>query len=164
MTGHTLILLRHGKSDWSGSEPDHDRGLTGRGRRQATEAGDWLAGHPAPDLAVVSTARRAVLTWRSASAELPTAPPVRTEPRVYAAAAQHLLEVVRELPEEARTVVLVGHNPGLEDLVELLTGQVVRMPTSALAVLDLEGPWGALSPGAPVLRTSGRPPAQPAVS
>ena len=99
-----------------------------------------------------------MLTWRTAAAELPTVPPVRTEPRVYAAAAQQLLEVVRELPEEARTVVLVGHNPGLEDLVELLTGEVVRMPTSALAVLALEGSWTALSPGTAALRASGRPP------
>lgn len=159
MTGHTLILLRHGKSDWSGGEPDHERGLTGRGRRQASEAGRWLAARLPPDLAVVSTARRTVLTWQTAAAELPTAPPARTEGRVYAASARALLEVVRALPEEARTVVLVGHNPGLEDLVGLLTDEAVRMPTSALAVLDLDGAWAQVSPGMAALRTSGRPPA-----
>ena len=158
MTGHTLILLRHGKSDWSGGEPDHERGLTRRGRRQAADAGAWLADHATPDLAVMSTARRAVLTWRTAADELPTAPTARTDERVYAASARQLLEVVRGLPEDPCTAVLVGHNPGLEDLVELLSGEVVRMPTSALVVLDLDGAWAQVAAGSATLRTSGRPP------
>lgn len=159
MTGKTLILLRHGKSDWTGSEPDHERGLTRRGRRQAAEAGAWLAENAAPDLAVVSSARRAQLTWEVAAAELPTTPPVRTEGELYGASAPHLLEVVRGLPEETGAVVLVGHNPGLEDLVELLSGEVVRMTTSALAVLDVEDGWAAVAGGTARLRASGRPPA-----
>lgn len=158
MTGHTLILLRHGKSDWSGAEPDHERGLTKRGRRQAAEAGAWLADHAPPDLAVVSTARRTVDTWRTAAAELSAAPTARTDERVYAASARPLLEVVHGLPEDARTAVLVGHNPGLEDLVELLTGEVVRMTTSAVAVLALDGAWAQVAPGSATLRISGRPP------
>jgi phosphohistidine phosphatase len=159
MTEHTLVLLRHGKSDWSGVEPDHDRGLTKRGRRQAAEAGAWLADHLETDLAVVSTARRAVDTWHIAAAELPTSPTTRSEGSVYAASAQGLLEVVRALPDESGTVVLVGHNPGLEDLVELLTGEIVRMSTSALAVLDLPDSWALADPGTATLRTAGRPPA-----
>ena len=71
MAEHTLILLRHSKSDWSTNEADLDRPLAKRGRRQAPEAGRWLATHvDRIDLAVVSTARRARTTWDLVSAEL----------------------------------------------------------------------------------------------
>lgn len=154
----TLILLRHGKSDWSGSESDHSRPLAPRGRRQAPEAGRWLAGNVGDiDLAVVSTAERARETWRLAASELPAPPPVREEPRVYAAAGSSLLRLVRELPDDLETVVLVGHNPGLEDLLVDLTGQWTPMPTSAIAVVDLPGSWpGPVAPA--TLRAAGRPP------
>ena len=156
----TLILLRHGKSDWSAGEPDHLRPLARRGRRQVPVAGRWLADNVgAIDLAVVSPAERTRETWRLAAAELAGPPPVREDERVYAGSAQSLLGVVRELPAELATVVLVGHNPGLEDLVEHLTGRWLSMPTSALAVIDLSGSWTAADTGAAELRAQGRPPA-----
>jgi phosphohistidine phosphatase len=65
---------------------------------------------------------------------------------------------VRELPEELATVVLVGHNPGLEDLVASLTGREIAMPTSALAVIDLAESWSAAADGVAELRAHGRPP------
>jgi phosphohistidine phosphatase len=157
---HTLILLRHGKSDWSTGDADRRRPLADRGRRQAAEAGRWLAGIEGIDLAVVSTAERARSTWGLASAELATSPPVRFEERAYAASYGALLGLVRELPDDLGTVVLVGHNPGIEDLVSTLTGTVVPMPTSAVAVLTLPGPWSEAGPSSATLRTSGRPPAQ----
>jgi phosphohistidine phosphatase len=156
----TLILLRHGKSDWSGGEPDRLRPLAGRGRRQVPEAARWLADNVGViDLAVVSPAERTRETWRLAAAELAVPPPVREDDRVYAGSARSLLEVVRELPEEMATVVLVGHNPGVEDLVVSLTGHWVSMPTSSLAVIDLAGPWSAAANTAAQLRAHGRPPA-----
>ena len=156
----TLILLRHGKSDWSGGEPDHLRPLARRGRRQAPVAGRWLAEHVGViDLAVVSPAARTLETWRLAAAELAVAPPVREDDRVYAGSAGSLLGVVRELRGEVATVVLVGHNPGVEDLVASLTGRRVPMPTSALAVIDLPGPWASAGNTAAELRAQGRPPA-----
>ena len=156
----TVILLRHGKSDWSGGEPDHLRPLARRGRRQVPEAGRWLANNAGTiDLAVVSPAVRTRETWRLAAAELAVPPPTREEARVYAGSASSLLDVVRELPEELATVVLVGHNPGVEDLVASLTGRRVPMPTSALAVIDVPGPWAAVADAAGVLRAHGRPPA-----
>ncbi|WP_332662430.1 SixA phosphatase family protein [Aeromicrobium sp.] len=156
----TLILLRHGKSDWSGGEPDHLRPLSRRGRRQVPLAGRWLADNVGViELAVISPAERARETWRLAAAELAVPPPVREDDRVYAGSARSLLGILRELPGELATVVLVGHNPGLEDLVASLTGRSVPLPTSALAVIDLPGPWSAAANTAAELRTHGRPPA-----
>jgi phosphohistidine phosphatase len=154
-----LILLRHAKSDWSGDEPDLLRPLAKRGRGQAPEAGRWLAEHMgAIDLAVVSSATRAQQTWQLASAELAVPPPVRAEDRAYAASVGELLGLVRELPVDAGTVVIVGHNPGLEDFATALTGRSVLMPTSALAVIGLAGDWGSVATSGAVLRASGRPP------
>jgi phosphohistidine phosphatase len=155
----TLILLRHGKSDWSGGESDHLRPLARRGRHQVEVAGRWLADNIGViDLAVVSPAERTRETWRLAGAELAVPPPVREDDRVYAGSAPSLLGVLRELPGELATVVLVGHNPGMEDLVASLTGRSVPMPTSALAVIELPGPWSAAADTAAELRAHGRPP------
>lgn len=154
----TLILLRHAKSDWSGTEPDHRRPLTKRGRRQAAEAGAWLSTHTHVDLGIVSTAERARATWALASAELTSTPQVRFEDRAYAASGHALLELVQELPGEVATVVLVGHNPGLEDLAFALARQPLRMPTSSLAVFSLSGQWSDAASLPAQLVASGRPP------
>ncbi len=159
MTARTLVLLRHAKSDWSHGLPDRDRPLAPRGRRQAPEAGRWIRDHLDPlDLAVVSPAVRALTTWQLVAAELGPVQ-TRTDDRVYAASADELLAVVRGLPDRLRTVALVGHNPGLEDLLELLTGDWVAMPTSAVAVLELSGGWSGAGSDNATLRASGRPPA-----
>jgi phosphohistidine phosphatase len=158
--GHTLILLRHSKSDWSGGEPDHERPLAARGQRQAPEAGRWLAAHvDRVDLAVVSSAERARRTWSLAAAELGDPPPVRLDEGMYGASGSALLSIVRDLSEDLSTVVMVGHNPGLEDLVSTLAGTWVPMPTSALALLVVAGVWAEAGPATVELRTSGRPPA-----
>ena len=159
MPGRTLILLRHAKSDWSGGESDLLRPLAKRGRRQAPDAGRWLAaGIGRVDLAVVSPAERARSTWQLASAELAAPPPTRIDDRVYAASERELLGLVRELADDLNTVVLVGHNPGVEDLVSTLTGQWVPMPTSSLAVMAMRGPWSAAGHLSAALTASGRPP------
>lgn len=158
--GHTLILLRHAKSDWSTGLPDHERPLAPRGLRQAPEAGRWLADHVEQiDLAVVSTAQRARATWSLAAAELGVAPPVRLADEVYGASAGGLLSVVRDLPTDPSIVVMVGHNPGLEDLASRLAGAWVPMPTSAVALFAVAGAWADAGPGSARLRASGRPPA-----
>lgn len=158
---HTLVLLRHAKSDWSGDQADLARPLAKRGRRQAPDAGRWLATHiNGFDLAVVSPATRARSTWDLVAAELDTPPPTRIDDRVYAAPDRELLAVVRELPDDLRTVVLVGHNPGLEDLVSTLTGEPVPMRTAALAVVTVPGPWSTAGQQPAVLRAAGRPPAE----
>jgi phosphohistidine phosphatase len=158
-TGHTLVVLRHGKSDWSGGEPDLDRPLADRGRRQAPRAGRWLAARlPRIDLAVVSPAARARATWELVAAELDPPPEVTVDERVYAASGDALMRLVRAWPDDLQRVVLVGHNPGLEDLVETFTGRWVPLATSALAVLEISGPWSAAGPDSAELTVSGRPP------
>jgi phosphohistidine phosphatase len=156
----TLVLLRHGKSDWSDDDVDDlRRPLAGRGERQAPEAGRWLAGNvQSIDLALVSPAVRARATWDLVAAELDQPPRALVDDRVYEASVDDLLSVVREIDDEAHTVVLVGHNPGLEDLAHTLTDQAVAMPTSALAVLTMSGSWSTAGPGSALLRQSGRPP------
>jgi phosphohistidine phosphatase len=162
MPEHTLILLRHGKSDWSGGEEDRHRPLAKRGRRQVPETGRWLDENAGPiDLAVVSPAERARSTWELASAELAVPPPTQVDERVYAASGAGLLDVVRELPDDLGTVVLVGHNPGLEDLASTLAGRWVHLPTSALAVLAISGSWSATADSTAELTASGRPPRPP---
>ena len=154
----TLIVLRHAKSDWSGSEADIDRTLNPRGQSQAPDAGSWLAEHvPVIDLAVVSPATRARATWALASAELGHNPEARIDDRAYAASVNDLLQILRELPDELQSVILVAHNPGLEELVYVLTGESVTLSTSALAVLGVPGSWAELVASTAVLVTSGRP-------
>ena len=156
---HTLILLRHAKSDWSGHEGDHDRPLAKRGRRQAPDAGRWLAVNvDSIDLAVVSTAKRARTTWDLVSDELEQPPRTRQDDDVYAASLGELLDIVRHLDEALGTVVLVGHNPGIEALAETLTGDSVPMPTSALAVIELTSTWDGAGRVRGLLRAAGRPP------
>ena len=157
-----LVVLRHAKSAWPDGVADHERPLGPRGRRDAPVAGRMIADADClPDLAVCSTAVRTRQTWELASAEWGTPPPVRHDPRVYAADVSELLEVVHEAPPEVRTLLLIGHNPGLEDLVLELAGDGLddtldevrtKFPTSAIAVLTWHGTtWQALAPGTALL-------------
>ena len=67
---------------------------------------------------------------------------------------------MRELPDDIETVAIVGHNPGIQDLASLLTGEWTPMPTSALAVITVAGSWATAGHHSAALRASGRPPAQ----
>ncbi|MFE9673768.1 SixA phosphatase family protein [Streptomyces sp. NPDC006259] len=157
-----LVVLRHAKSAWPPSVPDHERPLAPRGLRDAPAAGRALADAGClPDLVLCSTAVRARRTWELASARWGTPPPVRHDPRLYAADVPELLAVARETPAEVRTLLLVGHNPGLQDLVLDLAGDALddaldpvraKFPTSAVAVLAWSAPtWADLAPGATLL-------------
>ncbi|MEU6065168.1 histidine phosphatase family protein [Streptomyces sp. NPDC047082] len=157
-----LVVLRHAKSAWPEGVPDHQRPLAPRGRRDAPAAGRALVEADClPDLALCSTAVRARQTWELASGQWGTPPPVRHDRRLYAAGAEDLLDVVREVPPEVETLLLVGHNPGLEDLVLDLAGDALddaldqvrtKFPTSAIAVLAWHGTgWEALGPGTALL-------------
>lgn len=153
----TLLLLRHAKSDWSGSVADFDRPLAERGRAQAPLAGQWLAGRgDRIDLAIVSPAQRARETWQLVAGELAPEPPAHLDDRVYGASADELLGIVQEVPDDIRTVILVGHNPGMEHLASLLADEDVMMRTCGIAELGIAGPWTALDAASAVLRAAGR--------
>jgi phosphohistidine phosphatase len=163
----TLIVLRHAKSAYPAGVADHDRPLGPRGVLDAPAAGRWIREHVGvPDHVVVSSARRTRGTWTlaapaigyigAAGYEASSPGPLTIDPRVYDASAADLLEVVRELPDRVRCAVLVGHNPGCEDLVDVLVGDrdaeaarllAVKYPTSGVAVLSHGGSWSALMPG-----------------
>ncbi|ARP69080.1 histidine phosphatase family protein [Streptomyces pluripotens] len=157
-----LIVLRHAKSAWPEGVGDQRRPLGRRGLRDAPAAGRALAEADClPDLALCSPAVRARRTWELASAQWGTPPPVRYDRRLYAAGVPALFEVVREVPREVETLLLIGHNPGLEELVLSLAGDGLddtlervraKFPTSAIAVLAWRGTgWSALAPGAALL-------------
>jgi phosphohistidine phosphatase len=138
----TLVLLRHAKSAWPADTPDTERPLAARGRRDAPAVGRWLRAHiPAIDQVVHSPAVRAVQTWELAGTQLANPPPAYADDRLYGASAACLLAVTQELAPEVSTTVLVGHNPGLEDFLTLLTGATEPLKTSSLAVITLPGSW-----------------------
>jgi phosphohistidine phosphatase len=155
---HTLVVIRHAKSDWSVPADDRDRPLAKRGRRQAPATGRWLASQGiAIDLAVVSPAARARQTWDLIAAELGEgAPRVVVDPAAYTFDGDHLLVLAQGLPEDVDAVALVGHNPAVEELVETLTGEYAALPTSALAILRVPA-WASALPGSCQLTFSGRP-------
>ena len=155
---HTLVLIRHAKSDWSANASDLERPLNRRGRRQAPESGRWLAENLQPiELAVVSPAQRARSTWDLVSGELADPPPVTVDERAYAFDGDALLPIIHGLADELSTVALVGHNPAMEELASHLTGSWISMPTSCVAVIGLPGPWSEAGPDATLL-AHGRPP------
>lgn len=142
-----LILLRHAKSEWPNSIPDHDRPLAPRGREAAPLIGAYLAREGLwPDQVLVSPARRTQETWSLASPQLATRPAIVTEPRIYEASASTLFSVLREQPAQIHCLMMVGHNPGMESLAARLCGSgpaearlamAAKFPTGALAVIDL---------------------------
>lgn len=152
-----LILLRHAKSDWPDGVADPERPLAPRGRAAAPRIGAYIAREElVADRVLVSPARRTRETWDLVAAQLPPVRVVASEPRVYDATAARLLSVVREQPKEAHSLMLVGHNPGLEDLAEMLVAlgpaphlenMAEKFPTGALAVIDLPvDEWSAAAP------------------
>ena len=152
-----LLLLRHGKAAWADGLDDLERPLTRRGREAAQRMGAYLAEEGlVPDLALVSPARRTEETWRLAKPALAGAHE-RYEQRIYEAPPVRLLAVVRDVEPAVGTLLLVGHNPGLEELLRLLlpaeeryTHARVRakFPTAGLAVVGVTAPsWREVTSG-----------------
>ena len=140
----TLFVLRHAKSDRGDKAiHDHDRPLAPRGEADAPQMGIALAAlGMIPDCLLTSTAVRARETTRLVAAAMGYDSQVIEEPGIYAASVDTLLDVLRAC-DDASTVLLVGHNPGLEELICLLTGGVdaepiVRLPTAGLACVSLD--------------------------
>lgn len=158
---HYLLLLRHAKSDWDDPTlEDHERPLAARGRQAAPRMARHLTRTPLrPDLVLCSTARRARQTLDLVRPALPPVPIVH-EDALYTFEASALLDRLRTCPPEARVVMVVGHNPALEDLaLHLSSGQQEanrdhpvhrlrhKFPTAALATLGLSVGWSELAGG-----------------
>ncbi|MFG1479406.1 histidine phosphatase family protein [Xanthobacter sp. V4C-4] len=153
-----LILLRHAKSDWPDGVVDQERPLAPRGRSAAPRIGAYIAQQGlGADRVLVSPARRTRETWELVSGKMPPVPTMASEPRLYDASAARLLAVVREQPRQIHTLMLIGHNPGMEDLASTLVAGgsapdlerlSEKFPTGALAVIDLPvDDWCAATPG-----------------
>ncbi|MFE0327270.1 SixA phosphatase family protein [Streptomyces sp. NPDC003753] len=156
-----IVLFRHAKADWP-QVPDHERPLADRGRQDAAAAGLKLAETGVPfDLALCSTAVRTRETWKLAVQELPHRPKTVYEERLYEASPGELIAVLNETADDVRNVVLIGHNPGIQGLADVLSGATEgdareRMsrrgfPAAAFAVLSFDGSWKALEPGTATL-------------
>src|ERR1700682_4277842 len=146
-----LMLLRHAKTENDApSGRDQDRRLDNRGRSDAAEIGSWIGRHPPfPDSVLVSPAIRAHQTWEiawEAIKELVPEPQVELVPELYGADPSQLLQTIREASAaDPKTLMLVGHNPGMHELALALAGSgdaagrkalADNLPTSALAVFD----------------------------
>ncbi|WP_454917207.1 SixA phosphatase family protein [Xanthobacter sediminis] len=153
-----LILLRHAKSDWPDGVADQERPLAARGRGAAPRIGVYMAQQGlVADRVLVSPARRTRETWELVCGQMPPVATVASEPRLYDASAARLLSVVREQPRQIHTLMLIGHNPGLENLATSLIASgaapdlqrlAEKFPTGALAVIDLPvDDWSAATPG-----------------
>lgn len=156
---HRLFVLRHAKSSWNNAHlADFDRPLAPRGQKAAEAMADHVASlDPPPALVLCSTARRAQDTLEPLRDRLPAGTEVRLEDDLYGADAPDLLALLRSVPDDVGSVMVVGHNPGLEDLVRGLgrdgdAGLIARVhakfPTAALATLTVDGPWKKLGSGA----------------
>jgi phosphohistidine phosphatase len=161
-----LLLLRHGKSDWSLNAEDFSRPLKDRGGRDAERMGTWLQRQGwIPDHWLCSPAERAKNTAeRCAAAMEQDARRIHYDERIYEAGLSPLLEVLAGSPADAGCVILVGHNPGLEDLLIHLTGDRVPdssdhklLPTATLARLTMPEDWSRLKAGCAHLLSITRP-------
>jgi phosphohistidine phosphatase len=143
-----LMLLRHAKSDRPTGVGDHERPLAARGREAAPRVGAYMAAHGlVPDQVICSTAKRARETWDIVGKAFSRPPPVQFDKRIYENDADTLLEVVREAEPSAHVLLLVGHNPSLQEFAESLvaSGDLggrqrlhEKFPTAALVVIDFQ--------------------------
>src|SRR5436853_548737 len=117
-----LMLLRHAKSDWSvGGQRDLDRTLAARGREAAPLVGAYMAQHALiPDKVLVSPARRTRETWELVAPALKSNPDVSYDERLYDTSPRAILRVLHDIAADAHTSLIIGHNPGLQELAGLL--------------------------------------------
>ena len=135
-----LYLLRHAKSSWKDdSLKDFDRPLKGRGRAAAEQMGKRLASEKLQDAVLICSP--AVRTRETAQIVLKHSRlrmDQRFDERIYEASLRDLVQVVSEIPDDKPTAMMIGHNPGFEELLAFLTGEARHMPTCALAKIKLD--------------------------
>lgn len=165
-----LLILRHGKSDWNSATDDFNRPLKNRGKRAAQQMGVWLQQqNMIPDYILSSPAVRALNTAEKLCKSMGLGvQSLHTDKRLYASQVATLKRVLAECPDSARRVLLVGHNPELEELLIDLSDQDIRfpddgklLPTATLARLYLSNNWNKLSSGCAQLHSITRPSSLP---
>lgn len=142
-----LTVLRHAKSSWKDARDDHERPLNERGRGDAPRvAAELIERGWYPDLVLSSTSRRTRETvellravWDATPAGAAATLSERYEPALYLGGPSALEALLRTLPDAVSAVLMVGHNPGCEEIVRWLTGQVVPITTANAALLEGEG-------------------------
>ena len=136
----TLYLLRHAKSSWKDdSLSDFERPLKSRGRDDAKLVGKTLASEePRPELIICSPAARTRETLKLVLKKSGLTVEPRFDERIYEASLRDLLQVISEIPDDVSVALMIGHNPGFEELLSYLTGDLRRMPTAALAKIKLD--------------------------
>jgi len=145
-----LLLLRHGKSSWAHPDmDDHDRPLNDRGLHDAPRAGRWLLEKDLlPGRIFSSSAKRAESTAKIVARACNTPEIIEIIPELYLAEVEDHFRFLRTVSPEWTRVMIVAHNPGLEELVAKLTGQSPAMPTAALAHIILPiADWADLVSG-----------------
>jgi len=161
-----LMILRHGKSDWDAGTDDFHRPLKDRGKRGAQRVGAWLRLQGlAPDYVISSPAERASVTAEKACKAMGmNAAAIQRERAVYEASTGELLQVLADAPDSAQRVMLVGHNPGLEELLVYLARESIAypadgklLPTATLARLAMPDSWQGLHAGSGALLSITRP-------
>lgn len=149
-----LLLMRHGKSDWSTDAEDFERPIKDRGKRAAQRIGVWLAQQGlVPDLVISSPAERAKVTaQKTLKAMGHSDHEIVYDQRIYEASVSELLSLIAKTSKKTRTLMLVGHNPGMESLLCYLSKEKIIMPpdgklfpTAALAIFELDIPWKKIS-------------------
>lgn len=147
----TLFILRHAKSSWKDAGlADFERPLNARGLDEAAFMGNWIYKNQIqPDLIISSPAKRTKQTAILVRETAQLAAQIRYEERVYEASPLTLLEIVSEASDENETLMLVGHNPGLEGLIKVLTGEDLALPTAGFVKINLKiEKWSELVAGA----------------
>ena len=158
----TLLILRHAKTQPDAPAGDHARELTERGLHDAAAMGGHLKTLTGtPDAIITSDARRALQTAQIVARAVGFQTPPSVEPGIYGADLVTLLAVVRSIPDEVESAIIIGHNPGFEELAAALAGphdEGVRLPTAGLAVLELDVErWDGARAGAGRLREVATP-------
>jgi phosphohistidine phosphatase len=135
----TLLVLRHAKSSWNDPAlDDHERPLNRRGRRDAPRMGELVREYRLmPDVLISSDAVRARMTAEAMAETLHYAGEILLDQHLYMASPDDILSLLRRVRQNAETVMIVGHNPGLEELVEQLTGERQDLPTASLSQIVL---------------------------
>ena len=131
----TLLILRHAKSSWDNLDlSDYDRPLNKRGKRDAPRMGDLLRQQDlVPDLIISSTAKRAKKTAKLFAKAVGYKEKISLENVFYHARPETYIIVLKEISQDYERIMVIGHNPGLEALVAVLTGSMELMPTAAIA-------------------------------